>query len=269
VLHFKLRAESIGALVDFARRDRATVLHAVPSVFRLFAGSIPPGVRFPDLRLLLIGGEAMFEGDFELFKEHFEPGCVLVNHLGSTEISGYAQDFFTHQSRLPGGVLPVGRPPEGVSVSIVDEDGRAAPPGDAGTIVVESEFLAAGYWNLPALSRERFVPVPGSRARRFITGDRGRLLPDSRLVYLGRSDDQVQVRGNRVEPVEMAPADAVVTDIVYKPLVTPLLARAAARGLKTVDGLGMLLHQAAPGFERWFGRRPEVDGDLRAAVLAS
>jgi shikimate dehydrogenase len=69
--------------------------------------------------------------------------------------------------------------------------------------------------------------------------------------------------------LERAPADAVVTDIVYKPLVTPLLARAAARGLKTVDGLGMLLHQAAPGFERWFGRRPEVDGDLRAAVLAS
>ncbi|SEP60846.1 shikimate dehydrogenase [Loktanella sp. DSM 29012] len=62
-------------------------------------------------------------------------------------------------------------------------------------------------------------------------------------------------------------ADTVVTDIVYKPLRTPLLEQAAARGCVTVDGLGMLLHQGVPGFERWFGTRPEVDDALRAAVL--
>jgi shikimate dehydrogenase len=60
----------------------------------------------------------------------------------------------------------------------------------------------------------------------------------------------------------------VVADIVYTPLQTPLLIDAAARGCATVDGLGMLLHQAAPGFERWFGCTPEVDDDLRQAVLA-
>ncbi len=65
----------------------------------------------------------------------------------------------------------------------------------------------------------------------------------------------------------VAPATALVTDIVYTPLQTQLLAQAAARGLATVDGLGMLLHQAAPGFERWFGVAPEVDDALRAAVL--
>ena len=63
------------------------------------------------------------------------------------------------------------------------------------------------------------------------------------------------------------PDAATVTDIVYTPLETPLLAAARARGLRTVDGLGMLLHQAAPGFEAWFGRRPDVDDALRAAVL--
>jgi shikimate dehydrogenase len=64
-----------------------------------------------------------------------------------------------------------------------------------------------------------------------------------------------------------APAAALVTDIVYQPLETPFLARARRRGLRTVDGLGMLLHQAVPGFEAWFGRRPVVDDALRAAVL--
>jgi shikimate dehydrogenase len=60
---------------------------------------------------------------------------------------------------------------------------------------------------------------------------------------------------------------AVATDIVYVPLITPFLAAAAARGLRTVDGLGMLLHQARPGFQAWFGVRPTVDAELRAAVL--
>ncbi len=66
---------------------------------------------------------------------------------------------------------------------------------------------------------------------------------------------------------DAAPRGALATDIVYAPLFTPFLANAAKAGLKTVDGLGMLLHQAAPGFESWFGTRPEVDAKLRAAVL--
>jgi shikimate dehydrogenase len=61
---------------------------------------------------------------------------------------------------------------------------------------------------------------------------------------------------------------AVVTDIVYVPLVTPILRQAAAQGFATVDGLGMLLHQAAPGFEKWFGTRPAVDAELRRRILA-
>ena len=64
------------------------------------------------------------------------------------------------------------------------------------------------------------------------------------------------------------PATAVVYDIVYAPLETPLLAAARKRGNPVVDGLGMLLHQAQPGFEAWFGVRPEVDEDLRRFILA-
>jgi shikimate dehydrogenase len=59
---------------------------------------------------------------------------------------------------------------------------------------------------------------------------------------------------------------ALVTDLVYVPLTTPLLEAAAARGHKTVDGLGMLLHQAVPGFEKWFGVRPQVTAELRRLV---
>jgi shikimate dehydrogenase len=65
------------------------------------------------------------------------------------------------------------------------------------------------------------------------------------------------------------PVDAVVADIVYSPLKTRLLAAARVRGSRTVDGLGMLLHQAVPGFQRWFGIRPEVTAELKAHVAAT
>ena len=64
------------------------------------------------------------------------------------------------------------------------------------------------------------------------------------------------------------PSHAVVADLVYVPLDTPLLTASRARGLKTADGLGMLLHQAVRGFELWFGPRPEVTAELRALVEA-
>jgi len=67
----------------------------------------------------------------------------------------------------------------------------------------------------------------------------------------------------------LLPADAIVADIVYSPLETTLLAAARARGNQAVDGLGMLMHQAVPGFQRWFGVRPEVSPELRAHLAAS
>ncbi|ANW04216.1 shikimate dehydrogenase [Bradyrhizobium icense] len=68
--------------------------------------------------------------------------------------------------------------------------------------------------------------------------------------------------------IGLLPSQAVVADLVYVPLDTPLLTASRARGLKTADGLGMLLHQAVRGFELWFGRRPEVTPELRALIEA-
>jgi len=94
-----------------------------------------------------------------------------------------------------------------------------------------------------------------------VLGDASLLVNTTSLGMQGKSALRVPLDGLRVE--------TVVTDIVYTPLETELLRTAKAAGCRTVDGLGMLLHQAAPGFERWFGTAPEVDVDLRKAVLAS
>lgn len=78
------------------------------------------------------------------------------------------------------------------------------------------------------------------------------------------------MKGEGSIPLDMAKvqSDTLVTDIVYIPLITPFLVDAKAHGLEIADGLGMLLHQAAPGFEKWFGVRPRVTYELRAMIIA-
>jgi shikimate dehydrogenase len=95
----------------------------------------------------------------------------------------------------------------------------------------------------------------------------GNMLEEADLVVNTTSLGMTGKQPLRV-PLDGLRSKATVTDIVYAPLQTPLLQAAAAKGCVTVDGLGMLLHQAVPGFQRWFGIRPEVDDDLRAALLA-
>ena len=91
----------------------------------------------------------------------------------------------------------------------------------------------------------------------------------SRDVALLVNTTSLGMKGGEPLDMDVSVLDpaCVVADIVYVPLVTPLLAAARARGLTTVDGLGMLLHQAVPGFEKWFGVRPQVTAELRALLV--
>jgi shikimate dehydrogenase len=93
----------------------------------------------------------------------------------------------------------------------------------------------------------------------------GELLSRAKLLV---NTTSLGMRGQPPLELDIArlPTDAVVADLVYVPLLTPLLSAAKARGLRTADGLGMLLHQAVRGFELWFGQRPQVTPELRALV---
>lgn len=107
----------------------------------------------------------------------------------------------------------------------------------------------------------------GARVRVVDWVQADQMLGDANTVINTTSLGMVGAQDFKVSLDELSPK-AVVTDIVYNPLRTPFLIAAQERGCTTVDGLGMLLHQGVPGFERWFGQRPEVDDDTRAAVLS-
>jgi shikimate dehydrogenase len=133
-------------------------------------------------------------------------------------------------------------------------------------------FLDAGIAKVRLINRtatraEELVAHFGSRVESWVWTDRARAVSDAGVIVntttLGMAD-------NAPLDLDLAALDrnAIVADIVYVPLETPLLAAARARGHRTVDGLGMLLHQAVPGFARWFGVQPEVTPELRDILVA-
>lgn len=115
-------------------------------------------------------------------------------------------------------------------------------------------------------AEELAAAFPPSSAHGFDTLDRA--LARGTLVV---NTSTLGMKGAPPLAIDLSPAaaNAAVCDIVYSPLETALLAQARSRGLRAVDGLGMLLHQAVPGFEVWFGVRPQVTPELRKAVLAA
>ena len=150
--------------------------------------------------------------------------------------------------------------------------GPAALFGAGGAArAVISSLLEAGVPEIKLSNRTRVRADKlqqdfGNRVRVYDWVQAGNMVDDAALVVNTTSLGMIGKAELRV-PLDGLQSKTVVTDLVYAPLKTKMLATAEEYGCATVDGLGMLLHQAVPGFERWFGRRPEVDRATRAAAL--
>ena len=159
------------------------------------------------VRLVIAGGDVMPAGAAREWAA--EPGPArLLNGYGPTETVVTATAFEV-PAGWDGARVPVGRPLAGRRLYVVDGGGRLLPPGAPGELCIGGGLLARGYLGRPAATAERFVPdpfaaVPGARMYR--TGDRARWRADGALDFLGRADEQVKVRGFRIEPGEVEAA---------------------------------------------------------------
>jgi shikimate dehydrogenase len=173
---------------------------------------------------------------------------------GNTDAIGFAAnlDAFAPQWRERGHALIVGA-------------------GGASRAVVHA-ILQAGFDRVDIVNRtaSRGQDLADRFGRRVVAHGLHALSELTPLAGLVVNTTSLGMGGDGAVPLDVGllPDDAVVTDTVYAPLMTPLLTAAAGRGLVTVDGLGMLLHQAAPGFARWFGVMPAVTDELRNRVIA-
>ena len=195
-----LATAGVGPMAEWIRSEELTFVNMVVTVFRHFVATLGPDDRFPSVRALKSGSEALTAADVAAFRRHFPGRCVLWSGFATTETGNNTQLLVGEATALPDGAVPLGLPLPGMEVLVVDEAGRPAPAGTVGEVVIRSRYLALGYWkNVEATERVFRADPEGGGRRLYMTGDLGRLGPDGGLHLLGRRDAMVKVRGQRVE----------------------------------------------------------------------
>jgi amino acid adenylation domain-containing protein len=190
-----------GAVTLPEHLDGVTVLD-LPTAYWHHLVEVIDEIPWPDtLRLVILGGEQVHEAAVARWRERFGDRVRLVNTYGPTEATVICTADELTGEPAAGGRPPIGRPIGGTRVLLRGPHGEPVPPGTPGELCVGGAGLADGYLGRPELTAERFVLIDGRRHYR--TGDRARLRPDGRLEFLGRLDDQVKLRGFRIEPGEI------------------------------------------------------------------
>jgi amino acid adenylation domain-containing protein len=210
-------------LLDWIDGERLTLVHCTPSVFRSLLRQDLTADRFGALRHVLLAGEPLLPADVRRWSAVFGGRIELVNLYGPSETTMTKLFYRVRPEDGEARMIPVGRPMPGARVAVLDEQGSVRAPGQVGEVVLRTPYRSLGYLNQPELTAAAFVRNPWSEQPDdllYRTGDLGRLREDGLLEILGRRDQQVKVRGVRVEiaPIEEAlrshPAvrDAAVID---------------------------------------------------------
>jgi amino acid adenylation domain-containing protein len=205
-----IKEDGFKGLCETLRADQITIYHSTPTVYRHFVGEMKGRHELPGLRLVVLGGEEVTPSDVELYRENFGDDCLLVNGLGPTESTVSLQYFISRQTAISGQRVPVGYPVDDTDVFLISRAGKRAEM--YGEIAIKSEHVALGYWHDAAATDAAFFGN-GSSARVYRSGDMGRRLPDGSIVFAGRKDLQVKIRGVRVEPGEIESALAKVPGV--------------------------------------------------------
>lgn len=198
----------VAAIAELVAQYRVTALFLPTGLFRLMAAREPTGLA--GVRLVVVGGEAVDSQSVTTIQHDSKPDRI-VNGYGPTETATFACTYeFPPDWPARTDPVPIGRPLPGLRGHVLDRELRPVPDGEEGELYVGGDSVARGYLGAPGLTADRFVPDPDAGApgqRLYRTGDLVRRGPDGELIFLGRHDGQVKIRGNRVE---LAEVDAVL-----------------------------------------------------------
>jgi amino acid adenylation domain-containing protein/FkbM family methyltransferase len=189
-------------LIEILERHSVTRIVLVPSLLKALLDSLQ--VRLQNLKYLVSSGEALPVSLFGQARQKM-PETILINLYGSSEVSADAS-WFDAVEYASGQTVPIGRPVSNTELYLLDSHSQVAPAGITGELFIAGDNLSRGYYEMPNLTAEKFIPNmfatnPGERLYR--TGDLAKYLPDGSLVHLGRIDNQIKLRGLRIEPSEI------------------------------------------------------------------
>ncbi|MEN2401847.1 amino acid adenylation domain-containing protein [Flavobacterium sp. MC2016-06] len=173
-----------------------TVFSQTPSAFYNF---IALDYKVPSLRYVVFGGEALNPAKLKLWRES-NPDVKLINMYGITETTVHVTYKLLTDESLSSPVSNIGKPLAFANCYVLDQQQALLPYGRPGELYVSGQGVARGYLNRPEINAERFIPCPfDENEKMYRTGDLARFMPSGELEYLGRIDDQVKVRGYRIE----------------------------------------------------------------------
>ncbi|MFI2779349.1 amino acid adenylation domain-containing protein [Streptomyces sp. ALB3] len=192
-------------LRNLATEDGVTAAFLTTALFNVVAEADPGALGL--LRLAACGGETAAPGVLQRLAASY-PGTAFLNVYGPTETTTFATLHRVRPEDAHDGVPPIGRPLDGTRVYVLDAAMRPVPPGAEGELYVAGAGVARGYLGHPGLTATRFVadPFTGAGARMYRTGDLVRRDADGTLHHVARADQQIKLRGHRIEPAEIEAA---------------------------------------------------------------
>lgn len=194
-------------LSQWLQEEQITIYHSIPMVFRFFVDSLTGFEKFPALRLLVMGGEALTKQDFDRYCQYFESHTQMINGLGPTESTVTLQYQMNQETEITSLTIPVGEPVEETEVFLWTSKETEARVYQVGELIYKSSYLAQGYWQRPEETAEVFGVDPRTGSGRiYRSGDLGVRLPDGKIQFVGRKDFQVKIRGYRIEVLEIEQA---------------------------------------------------------------
>lgn len=217
---FDARTSGVHTLAQWLLQQRITFLQVGVPTFRHFVETLKGDESFPSVRILRLSSDQARSRDIESYRRHFGPECIFVHGLASTE-TGTATFYFLDKARsIADGPVPLGFPLDDIEILLWDDNGKEVGIGEVGTITVKNYYGSVGYWRNPELTKAKYLTDPASNEALFLTGDLGRW-SDQGLVYCGRKDARVKIRGFSVDTKEIesvllehaAVKDAIVTGV--------------------------------------------------------
>ena len=256
-VHLVAETDEIEALADCLAQQRDfSLVKLTPAHLDILQQLVPAEALAGQARVLVIGGEQLSAATVRAWRQH-APATRLINEYGPTETTVGCVVYQVSPDTADDGAVPIGSPIANTRILLLDADRQLVPPGAVGEIYIAGAGVADGYLNRPELTAERFLADPFGPAgsRMYRSGDLARRRADGTLLYLGRADTQIKLRGYRIEPGEVEAALLALPGVAQAAVV---LRRDAAGDGELV---GCLVAQA--------GAVPLTAQALREALLGS
>jgi len=205
--------ESVAATRQMLADNNISIFHSTPTVYRHLFGDATSADVPASIRAAVLGGEETRATDVEIFNKAFPANALFVNGLGPSESTMALQYFADQSTRLLGQKVPVGLPVPGTEVFLLDDgpEGDEKRSGICGELCFESPWVSPGYWD-PDTGASVIDEQSLIRPRIYRSGDHAKYLPNGDLVFTGRRDGQIKIRGYRVELGEIENALLRVTN---------------------------------------------------------